>query len=49
MSLAMRRVLDVIDDLDLRNLPLQGGPFTWSGGLNNQSMFRLDPFLVTED
>ena len=39
----------MIDDLDLRNLPLQGGPFTWSCGLNNQSMFRLDPFLVTED
>ncbi|RVW27813.1 hypothetical protein CK203_107071 [Vitis vinifera] len=27
----------------------QGGPFTWSGGLNSQSMSRLDQFLVSED
>ncbi|RVW20304.1 Transposon TX1 uncharacterized 149 kDa protein [Vitis vinifera] len=26
-----------------------GGPFTWSGGLNNQAMTRLDRFLVSED
>ena len=26
-----------------------GGPFTWRGGLNSQSMSRLDRFLVTED
>ncbi|RVW29580.1 Exonuclease 1 [Vitis vinifera] len=45
----MRRFSEVIDDLDLRDLPLQGGPFTWSGGLNSQTMSRLDRFLVTED
>ena len=39
----------MIDDLDLRDLPLQGGLFTWSSGLNNQSMSRLDHFLVIGD
>ena len=49
VSPSMRRFSEVIDDLDLRDLPLQGGPFTWSGGLNNQAMSRLDRFLVSED
>ena len=49
MSSSMRRFSEVIDDLDLRDLPLQGGPFTWSGGLNSQTMSRLDRFLGTED
>ena len=49
LSSSMRRFSKVIDDLDLRDLPLQGGPFTWSGGLNNQAMSRLDRFLVSED
>ena len=30
----MRRFSEVFDDLDLRDLPRQGGLFTWSGGLN---------------
>ena len=29
------------------DIPLQGGSFTWSGGLNNQSRARLDRFLAT--
>ncbi|RVW57247.1 hypothetical protein CK203_099688 [Vitis vinifera] len=45
----MWRFSEVIDDLDLRDLSLQRGPFTWSGGLNSQSMSRLDRFLVTKD
>ncbi|RVW92613.1 hypothetical protein CK203_039393 [Vitis vinifera] len=49
LSSSMRRFSKVIDDLDLRDLPLQGGPFTWSGGLNNQVMSRLDRFLVSKD
>ncbi|RVX17218.1 LINE-1 retrotransposable element ORF2 protein [Vitis vinifera] len=28
---------------------IRGGAFTWSGGLNNQTMSRIDRFLVTED
>ena len=49
VSFSMRRFLKVIDELELRDLPLQGGPFTWSGGLNSQTMSRIDRFLVTED
>ena len=43
---AMRRFAQIIDDLGLVDLPLQGGSFTWSGGLNNQSWARLDRFLT---
>ena len=35
--------------MELKDLPLQGGSFTWRGGLNNQRMARLDRFLVTDD
>ena len=43
----MRRFAQVVDELGLVDLQLQGGSFTWSGGLNNQSRARLDRFLVT--
>ncbi|RVX15528.1 hypothetical protein CK203_009184 [Vitis vinifera] len=43
----MRRFAHIIEELGLVDLPLQGGVFTWSGGLNNQSWARLDRFLVT--
>ena len=49
LSAAMRRFSEVIDDLALRDLPLQRGLFTWNGGLNGQTMSRLDRFLVSED
>ena len=45
----MKRFSEVIEDLELKDLPLLGGPFTWSGGVNNQSFSRLDRFLVNED
>ena len=45
----MRRFSEVMNELGLRDLPLQGGPFTWRGGLNNQCMPRLDRFLVIAD
>ena len=44
---AMRRFAQIIDDLGLVDFPLQGGSFTWSEGLNNQSWVRLDRFLAT--
>ena len=44
---AMRRFAQIIDELGLVDIPLQGGSFTWSGGLNNQSRARLDRFLAT--
>ena len=39
----------VNDELDMKNIPLKGGLFTWSGGLNNQRMARLDRFLISDD
>ena len=45
----MRRFSQVIDDLELKDLALRGGYFTWKGGLDNQRMARLDRFLVSEE
>ncbi|RVW65252.1 putative ribonuclease H protein [Vitis vinifera] len=44
---AMRRFVQVLDDLELIDLPIQGGSFTWSGGLYNQAWARLDRFVVS--
>ena len=49
LSTSMRRFSEVVEDLELRDFPLQGGPFTWRGGLNNQSQSRLDRFLATDN
>ncbi|RVW93801.1 hypothetical protein CK203_028184 [Vitis vinifera] len=48
ISGAMRRFAQVVDDLELLDLPLQGGVVSWSGGRNNQAWARLDRFLVTQ-
>ncbi|RVW93985.1 hypothetical protein CK203_033990 [Vitis vinifera] len=42
---AMRRFAQVVDELELLYLPLQGVVFSWSGDRNNQSWARLDCFL----
>ena len=47
VTLAMRRFTEVINDLGLRDMPLQGGPFTWNGGINGHVMSRIDRFLVS--
>ena len=31
LTYSMRRFLEIIEDLELRDLPLQGGSFTWKG------------------
>ena len=49
ISPSMRRFNEILNELGLRDLPLQRGPFTWRGGHNNQRMSRLDRFLVTAD
>ncbi|RVW51702.1 hypothetical protein CK203_066562 [Vitis vinifera] len=49
LSFSMRRFSEIIEDLELRDLSLQGGSFTWKGGLNNQSHSRLDRFLVSNE
>ena len=45
----MRRFAAIVNEMGLRDLPLQGGPYTWSGGRNGRSMSRLDRFLVSSD
>ncbi|RVX13176.1 LINE-1 reverse transcriptase-like [Vitis vinifera] len=42
MNSAMRKFAEIVDDLGLMDLPLQGGEFTWNGGQNNQVWARLD-------
>ena len=49
LSHPVRHFNEVLNELGLRDLPLQGGPFTWRGGHNNQRMSRLDRFLVSAD
>ena len=49
LTTSMRRFLEVLEDLELKDFPLMGGPFTWRGGLNNQVQSRLDRFLVTDN
>ena len=45
----MRQFSYFIDELELIDLPLLGGNFTWSGGLRNQNLAHLDRFLVSQD
>ena len=49
MSSTMRRFSKVVKELELRDLSLQGGMFTWSGGINNRLKSRIDRFLISED
>ena len=49
LSLSMRRFAEVLNELRLRDIPIQRGPFTWRGGQNNHSMSCLDRFLVMAD
>ena len=49
LSPNMRGFLDVIEDLELRDLPFQGGRFTWSDSLSNRSKFRIDRFLISDE
>ena len=48
-SFSVRRFFDVNEELGLRYIPLQGGPFTLRGGRNNGSMSKLDRFLFFGD
>ena len=45
----MRRFSQVINDLDMKDIPLKGELYNWSGGLNNQRMARLNKFLISDD
>ena len=49
LNRSMRRFSEVIDDLELVDLPLLGGNFTWSGGSQNHYHACLDKYLVSQD
>ena len=49
LNRSMRRFSEVIDELDLVDLPLLRGKFTWSGGLHYQNLAHLDHFLTSQD
>ena len=45
----MMNFLDFIETSHLVDLPLGGGPYTWSSGSANPSISRIDRFLVSSD
>ena len=49
ISTSMRRFSEVIEELELKEPPVQGGWFTWGSGINGSRRARLDRFLVFDD
>ena len=45
----METFFEFVEDLNLVDLPLEGGSFTWSSGSDQPAMSRIDRFLVTPD
>ena len=49
LSAAMVDFSNFIEDLNLVDLPLHGGSYTWCNGSSNPSMSRIDRVLVSAD
>lgn len=45
--MAMRDFSRFIDDMELIDLPLHGGQYTWFRGNNEHSASRIDRFLIS--
>ena len=46
---AMEQFSEFIEDLNLIDLPLEGGSYSWSSGSDQPSMSRIDKVLVSHD
>ncbi|KAK4590843.1 hypothetical protein RGQ29_021151 [Quercus rubra] len=49
LTLAMENFSKFIEELKLIDLPLEGGSYTWSSGLDQPTMSRIDRVLVSHD
>ena len=47
LTLAMEKFSEFIEDLNMVDLPLEGGWYTWSSGTDQPAMSRIDRALVT--
>ena len=45
----MEKFSEFIEDLNLIDLPLEGGSYTWLSGTDQPAMFRIDRALVTPE
>ena len=45
----MDKFYEFIEDLNLIDLPLEGGRFTWSSGIEQPFMSRIDRALVSQN
>ena len=49
MTLAMEKFFEFIEDLNKIDLPLEGSSYTWSSGIDQPLMSKIDRALVTPD
>ena len=49
MTLAMEKFSEFIEDLNKIDLPLEGSSYTWSSGIDQPLMSKIDRALVTPD